>query len=186
MKIVAINGSPRKNGNNARLLEVVRAEVEKAGVEFEVVQPGANVKPCLACYRCLDTGSLRCVQDDAVNAIIEKCIEADGILLTSPVYHAGISGNMKCVLDRMMLAAACGENQFHHKVGGALCTLRRSGGSEVYHAWNSFYLKEQGWVTVEIQARPNIWQRVDITFAAAGVDTKSLTDDSLYTTRYTY
>ncbi|MCI7574535.1 MAG: NAD(P)H-dependent oxidoreductase, partial [Clostridiales bacterium] len=68
MKIVAINGSPRKNGNNARLLEVVRAEVEKAGVEFEVVQPGANVKPCLACYRCLDTGSLRCVQDDAVNA----------------------------------------------------------------------------------------------------------------------
>ena len=133
MKIVAINGSPRKNGNNARLLEVVRAEVEKAGVEFEVVQPGAKVKPCLACYRCLDTGSLRCVQDDAVNAIIEKCIEADGILLTSPVYHAGISGNMKCVLDRMMLAAACGENQFHHKVGGALCTLRRSGGSEVYH-----------------------------------------------------
>ena len=133
MKIVAINGSPRKNGNNARLLEVVRKEVEDAGVEFEVVQPGANVKPCLACYRCLDTGSLRCVQDDAVNAIIEKCIEADGILLTSPVYHAGISGNMKCVLDRMMLAAACGENQFHHKVGGALCTLRRSGGSEVYH-----------------------------------------------------
>lgn len=62
----------------------------------------------------------------------------------------------------------------------------QNGGSELYHAWNSFYLKEQGWVTVEIQARPNIWQRVDITFAAAGVDTKSLTDDSLYTTRYTY
>ena len=62
----------------------------------------------------------------------------------------------------------------------------QSGGSEVYHAWNSFYLQEQGWVTVEIKAKPNIWQRVDITFAAAGVDTKSLTDDSLYTTRYTY
>ena len=62
----------------------------------------------------------------------------------------------------------------------------QSGGSELYHAWNSFYLQEQGWVTVEIKAKPNIWQRVDITFAAAGVDTKSLTDDSLYTTRYTY
>ena len=62
----------------------------------------------------------------------------------------------------------------------------QNGGRELYHAWNSFYLKEQGWVTVEIQAKPNIWQRVDITFAAAGVDTKSLTDDSLYTTRYTY
>lgn len=62
----------------------------------------------------------------------------------------------------------------------------QNGGSELYHAWNSFYLKDQGWVTVEIKAKPNIWQRVDITFAAAGVDTKSLTDDSLYTTRYTY
>ena len=49
------------------------------------------------------------------------------------MYHAGIAGNMKCVLDRMMLAAGCGVNQFHHKVGGALCTLRRSGGSETYH-----------------------------------------------------
>ena len=134
MKIVAINGSPRKGGNLSQLLEVVRKEVEAAGVEFEVVQPGANVRPCMACYNCLNTGSLRCVMgDDGVNDIIAKCIEADGILLTSPVYHSGIAGNMKCVLDRLMLAAGCGENQFHHKVGGALCTLRRSGGSETYH-----------------------------------------------------
>lgn len=61
-----------------------------------------------------------------------------------------------------------------------------TGGKEVYHAWNSFYLQDQGWVTVEIRVKPQIWQRVDITFAAAGVDTKSLTDDSLYTTRYAY
>ena len=54
MKIVAINGSPRKNGNNAQLLEVVRKEVEAAGVEFEVLQPGANVHPCmLATTACL-------------------------------------------------------------------------------------------------------------------------------------
>ena len=134
MKIVAINGSPRKNGNLAQLLEVVRREVEAAGVEFEVLQPGANVRPCMACYNCLDTGSLRCVmKDDGVNDIIAACCEADGILLASLVYHAGIAGSMKCVLDRMMLAAGCGVNQFHHKVGGALCTLRRSGGSETYH-----------------------------------------------------
>ena len=59
MKIVAINGSPRKDGNNAQLLEVVRKEVEAAGVEFEVLQPGANVRPCMACYNCLNTGSLK-------------------------------------------------------------------------------------------------------------------------------
>lgn len=134
MKIVAINGSPRENGNSSALLEVVRREVEAAGVEFEVLRPGAEVHPCMACYHCLDSGSLRCVMDDdGVNEIIAKCIEADGILLTSPVYHAGMAGNMKCVLDRMMLAAGCGENQLRHKVGGALCTLRRSGGSAVYH-----------------------------------------------------
>jgi multimeric flavodoxin WrbA len=134
MKIVAINGSPRKNGNLTQLLEVVRKEVESAGVEFQVLQPGAGVHPCMACYHCLNTGSLRCVmEDDGVNDIIAACCEADGILLASPVYHAGIAGSMKCVLDRMMLAAGCGVNQFHHKVGGALCTLRRSGGSETYH-----------------------------------------------------
>lgn len=134
MKIVAINGSPRKNGNTALLLDAVRQEVEAAGVEFAVFQPGPNVHPCMACYHCLNTGSLRCVRDDdGVNDIIAACIGADGILLASPVYHAGIAGGMKCVIDRLMLAAACGENQLHHKVGGALCTLRRSGGTETYH-----------------------------------------------------
>lgn len=134
MKIVAINGSPRKNGNTAQLLEVVRREVEAAGVEFEIFQPGPHVKPCMACYHCLDTGSLRCIQDDdGVNDIIAACCEADGILLASPVYHSGMSGSMKCVMDRLMLSAACGDNQLHHKVGGALCTLRRTGGSETYH-----------------------------------------------------
>lgn len=133
MKIVAINGSPRKNGNTTQLLEVVRREVEAAGVEFQVFQPGPKVHPCMACYHCLNTGSLRCVQtDDMVNDIIAACIEADGILLASPVYHGGIAGGMKCVLDRLMLAAGCGDNQLCRKVGGALCTLRRSGGMETY------------------------------------------------------
>lgn len=133
MKIVAINGSPRKNGNTARCLEAVGREVEAAGVEFQVFQPGADVHPCMACYHCLNTGSLRCVRnDDGVNDIIAACIEADGILLASPVYHGGIAGGMKCVLDRLMLAAGCGVNQLRHKVGGALCTLRRSGGMETY------------------------------------------------------
>ena len=133
MKIVAINGSPRKNGNTTQLLEVVRREVEAAGVEFQVFQPGPKVHPCMACYHCLNTGTLRCVQtDDMVNDIIAACIEADGILLASPVYHGGIAGGMKCVLDRLMLAAGCGDNQLCRKVGGALCTLRRSGGMETY------------------------------------------------------
>lgn len=62
MKVVAINGSPRKGGNTAQCLEVMAKEFEREGIEFEVLQPGANVKPCMACYHCLNTGSLHCVQ----------------------------------------------------------------------------------------------------------------------------
>ena len=67
----------------------------------------------MACYKCLETGSLHCVQtDDMVNEIIDKCIEADGIILASPVYHGGIAGGMKCVMDRVMLAAGCVTSYF--------------------------------------------------------------------------
>ena len=114
MKVVAINGSPRKGGNTAQCLDVMAQEFAREGIAFEVLQPGANVKPCMACYHCLDNGTLRCVQTgDMVNEIIEKCIAADGIVLASPVYHGGIAGSMKCVLDRLMLAAGCGDNQLH-------------------------------------------------------------------------
>lgn len=56
----------------------------------------------------------------------------------------------------------------------------------LYHAWNCFYLQEQGWVTAEIKAKPGLWQRVDITMAASGTKAADLEDDSKYTTRYTY
>ena len=58
--------------------------------------------------------------------------------------------------------------------------------NSTYHAWNTFYLEGQGWITAEIRASTDTWQRVDITFAAAGVTADKLTNDSLYTTRYTY
>lgn len=135
MKIVAINGSPRKDGNCSLVLDEVRREVEAAGVEFEVLQPGAEVHPCMACYKCLENNDHKCVrQDDMINEIIKACMEADGILLASPVYHGSMAGSMKCIIDRLMLAGGCGSsNIFAHKVGGALCTVRRTGGSETYH-----------------------------------------------------
>ena len=133
MKVVAINGSPRKGGNVSQCLDIMAKEFVREGIEFEVLQPGPRVHPCMACYHCLEKGTLHCVQnDDMVNEIIDKCIEADGIILASPVYHGAIAGSMKCVMDRVMLAAGCGENQFHHKVGAAFCTLRQSGGMETY------------------------------------------------------
>lgn len=129
MKVLAINGSPRKDGNTQQCLEAMCKEFAQVGIEVEIVQPGTAVKPCQACYYCLGEGSPHCVQKDCANEIIDKMIAADGIILASPVYYGGISGNMKCLLDRAFLS--CG-HLLHHKVGAAVCTLRRSGGLETY------------------------------------------------------
>lgn len=130
MKVVAINGSPRKGGNNEKCLRVMEAEFAKQGIEFEVLQPGFRVNGCMACYHCLSSGEPHCIQkDDMVNEIADKLVAADGIILASPVYYGGISGSMKSVLDRVFLC--CG-HLLHHKVGAAICTLRRSGGLETY------------------------------------------------------
>lgn len=131
MKILAINGSVRKDGNCADMLEVLRKTLEAEGVEMEVVQVGTNIRPCLACYKCMETG--KCVQTgDCVNETVEKFKEADGIVLASPVYHGTISGNLKCFIDRFFLVGGLGRNIFKHKVGAALCTVRRSGGQATY------------------------------------------------------
>lgn len=84
--------------------------------------------------------------------------------------------------DYAALAAAMLRSQ------GVPCQLITGyvGEDELYHAWNRFYLKEQGWITAEIEAKGNDWKRVDITFASEGVDAKTLEDDGRYTTRYTY
>lgn len=135
MKVVAFNGSPRKGGNTEQCLKMIEKELGAQGIEMEIIQVGNQVKGCMACYHCLSTGSGHCVQKDAVNEWIDKMVEADGIILASPVYYGGISGGMKCFLDRAFLSAG---NKLHHKVGAAFVTLRRSGGLETYQQLNAY------------------------------------------------
>lgn len=136
MKVVAINGSPRAGGNTQQCLQIVGRELEKQGIELEILQIGAQpVRGCVACYNCLETGSGHCIQKDQANEWIDKMVAADGIILASPVYYGGIAGTMKCFLDRAFLAAGA---KLHHKVGAALVTLRRSGGLETYQQLNAY------------------------------------------------
>ena len=135
MKVVALNGSPRKGGNTEVCLKLVEAELNKQGIEMEIIQVGNKPKPCMACYNCLETGSGHCIIDDEVNTWIDKMVEADGIILASPVYYGGIAGGMKCFLDRAFLSAG---SKLHHKVGAAVVTLRRSGGLETYQQLNAY------------------------------------------------
>ncbi|RDU23491.1 flavodoxin family protein [Anaerosacchariphilus polymeriproducens] len=136
MKVAALNGSPRKGGNTEQCLKIIGDELNKEGIDFEIIQIGhETVRGCVACYNCLSTGSGYCIQKDKANEWIDKMVEADGIILASPVYYGGIAGTMKSFLDRAFLAAG---NKLHHKVGAAITTLRRSGGLETFQQLNAY------------------------------------------------
>ena len=130
MKVIAINGSPRKNGNTNHAINMVFQELEKEGIETEIVHIGnKSIRGCIACGKCREIpGMCHAFKDDGVNETIEKLKEADGIILGSPVHYSGISGVMKCFCDRLFYVAASTDDILHHKVGAAVVAVRRSGG----------------------------------------------------------
>jgi multimeric flavodoxin WrbA len=130
MKVVAFNGSPRKNGNTAQAIGIVLKELELAGIETEIVHVGKDrIAGCVACLGCVRNQDERCVlPDDKVNEWIQKMKAADGILLASPVHYSGIAGAMKSFLDRAFFVLGVNGNPLRHKVGAALAAVRRSGG----------------------------------------------------------
>lgn len=133
MKIVAFNGSPRKNGNTQKVLELFAEELQKYKINTEIIQVGDKpIRGCLACYTCRKNQNERCVIEDEVNDWIQVMKNSDGIILASPVYFSGITGTMKCFLDRAFLVSSVNGNLFRHKVGGALVVCRRAGGVSTY------------------------------------------------------
>lgn len=134
MKVVAINGSPNKNGNTAFAIESVARELKAAGIEVEVLQVGSeNIRGCTACGGCIRNRNEKCVvANDNVNEYIQKMKAADGILLCSPVYFSGIAGTMKAFLDRTFFVAGVNGGLFRHKVGACAVAVRRSGGVATY------------------------------------------------------
>ncbi|BBB92204.1 2-amino-4-deoxychorismate dehydrogenase [Methylomusa anaerophila] len=142
MKVVAFNGSPRSNGNTAQSLQLVLAELNKEGIETELVQLGGKkVFGCLACGKCWETQNNRCIrQDDEMNTFIEKIIEADGILIGSPTYFSNVSTEVKALIDRCgFVAKANGGGMLRGKVGSAVIAVRRAGSTFAYSAINFFF-----------------------------------------------
>lgn len=142
MKVIAFNGSPRKNGNTAESLKLVLGELEKEGVQTELVQLGGQkLFGCLACGMCFENKDKRCVRkDDEMNKFIEKAAEADGILIGSPTYFANVSTEVKAFIDRCgCVNIANDRNLLRGKVGAAVVSVRRSGSSFVYSAINFFF-----------------------------------------------
>ena len=102
MKVVGINGSPRSKGNTGILINHVFKELEQEGIETELVQLGGRkIRGCLSCYKCFQNRDCRCSNDnDVLNEILGKMVEADGIILGSPTYFSSMTAEMKALIDR--------------------------------------------------------------------------------------
>ncbi|MEI7432873.1 MAG: flavodoxin family protein [Methanomicrobiales archaeon] len=145
MKVVAFNGSARKDGNTAILVRTVFKELKKEDIETELVQlAGKKVHGCLACGKCEKNHDQQCViHNDVVNECIGKMVEADGIILASPTYFTDVSSEMKALIDRAGYVARANDHMFQRKVGAAVVSARRSGAIHTFDTLNHFFLISQ-------------------------------------------
>jgi multimeric flavodoxin WrbA len=145
MKVVAFNGSGRKDGNTAMLIRRVLSVLEAEGIETELIQlAGEHIRGCNACRTCFSTKNNRCViEDDNVNAYIQKMVEADGVILGSPVYFSMMSPELKALIDRAGYVALANDYVFKRKVGAAVVAVRRAGAIPTFDAINHFFLISQ-------------------------------------------
>ncbi|HJO93380.1 MAG TPA: flavodoxin family protein [Victivallales bacterium] len=140
MKVIAFNGSPRKNGNTSIMIHEVFKELNQAGIETEEINIGIkSYKGCTFCKKCHDNIHGHCVINDGLNDCFEKLKEADGIILGSPVYCAELSGQMKCFIDRIVTLVFVNGGILTRKVGASVVALRRAGALPAFHAMNSFF-----------------------------------------------
>jgi len=142
MKVVAFNGSARKDGNTAILINYVLGELEKEGIETELFQlSGKTIHGCRACGKCGENKDQRCsFNDDILNDCIEKMLEADGIILGSPTYFADVTAEIKALIDRSGFVAKMNDNMFKRKVGASVVAARRGGSIHAFDSLNHLFL----------------------------------------------
>lgn len=140
MKVVAFNGSPKSEGNTYHAIKMVMEELEKEGIEVEIIHVGNKaVRGCLACNGCVRNKNEKCViAGDEVNDWIQKMKEADGIILGSPVHYSSIGATMKAFLDRAFYVSSVNKSMLRHKVGASVVAVRRSGGVTTFDQLNNY------------------------------------------------
>lgn len=140
MKVVAFNGSPKENGNTYHAIKMVTDELEKEGIEIEIIHVGNKlIRGCIACNSCIKNRDEKCaISNDPVNEWIQKIKNADGIILGSPVHYAAMGATMKAFLDRAFYVAGMNNSLFRHKVGASVVAVRRSGGLPTFEQLNNY------------------------------------------------
>jgi len=141
MKVIAFNGSARKDGNTAILIRRIFTELEKEGIETELIQfAGQKMQGCIACGKCFSTKNKRCaVTDDVVNECIVKMLEADGIILGSPTYFADCTIQIKALIELAGMVARANGDIFKRKIGASVVAVRRAGAIHAFDSMNHFF-----------------------------------------------
>jgi len=145
MYALAINGSPRKEGNTEILLKKVLEPLDKSGWKTEYIQVGGkNFRGCMACFKCLEKNDQRCsVKNDGFNDVMAKMIEADAIILGSPTYFADLNADIKALIDRSGFVALANGGLFRGKIGAAVVAVRRAGATHVFDSINHMFMMSQ-------------------------------------------
>lgn len=141
MKVVAFNGSARRDGNTAALIRHVCSELETEGIQTTLIQlAGETIRGCIACYRCFERRDGQCaVTGDVVNHCIEQMQDADGIIIGSPTYFADVTAETKALIDRAGMVGRANYECYRRKVGAAVVAARRAGGTHAFDTINHFF-----------------------------------------------
>lgn len=139
MKVLLVNGSPRKNGTTFSALSVVADTLQENGIDIEYFHIGTlPVRGCIDCKKCADSN--RCVyNDDICNSLIEGFLAADGIIIGTPVYFAGPNGALCALLDRVFYAASTHGRLLSGKPAAAISTCYRAGSTAALDRLNKYF-----------------------------------------------
>lgn len=135
MKVLLINGSPNQYSCTYTALNEVCKTLDKHNVKTEILYLGKKPIPgCIACNNCYTTG--KCVFNDLVNDTFKKLDDYNAIILGSPVYFAGPSGQLTAFLDRLFY---CSGNKMSGKLGASVVSCRRGGASTTFDRLNKYF-----------------------------------------------
>lgn len=154
VKVILLNASPRANSNTQDVLEVCAEEIEKEGVETEIVRlRGKTIQSCLGCSKCAGTG--KCIINDGINEIADKLRDAEGFIPAAPVYFGTARGDMMAALQRIGKLSRGNDKFLDWMVGGPIAVARRGGQTITLQEMNMFF-----GINNMIVAGSNYWNMV--------------------------
>ena len=141
MRLIAINGSPRERGNTSILIGKLFEELNDVDIETREINVGSkHFRGCVACGGCWKNKNKKCIiKSDELNDIIEELLDADAIVLGSPVYCADVSGQMKTFIDRVSMVTCANDDMLKRKLGASITAVRRAGSLPALNTMNSFF-----------------------------------------------